>query len=311
MTRAQDTTPQAEDPGFSLIIPTLGRNRELRRLLLSFQKSTFRNFEVIIVDQNRDGLIDDVCREFAGSFPLRQLKVELTGVARARNYGLPFARHEWINFPDDDCEFTPELLAEVARRFAAQPGLDALFARAVDPASRESSVTKFSTQSQWVSPRNVFFTTVEFTMFIKKSVMTEVGPLDEQLGVGTFYGAEEGSDFVLRALAKQKRLFYDPALLIFHEQKVARYDAAEQARAYNYGKGFGRMSVKHLWLHREPGAAIRFVHFQGRALCAAVLYLCLFQPDRSKYYRKSFQGRMVGAWRSWPEFRKTKTRPAS
>ena len=288
---------------FSLIVPTLGRRKEVRRLLASLEAQTCRDFEVIVVDQNPDDLLDAVCREFAGRLPLQHLKVESRGAARARNRGLGLATGAIINFPDDDCEFTPELLARVAAGFAESRELDALFARAIDPVSGESSGTRFDPRSQPVTAGNLYQTTIEFTMFARRSLFDEVGLLDEKLGVGTYFGAEEGADFVLRALYLRKRLVYDATLLIYHAQKTLHYDAKEQARAYNYGKGFGRLSVKHLRLYRQPGAARRFLRFQARTTIGALLALCLGQPQRCRYYLKSLQGRFVGVFRSWSEFR--------
>jgi GT2 family glycosyltransferase len=297
-------------PRFSLVIPTLKRLDEVRRLLVSLRDNTCRDFEVIVVDQNRSNLLDDLCREFGVSFPLTHLKPDLTGAARARNHGFQFAKGEIINFPDDDCVFTPGLLAEVSKQFQASPDLDAICGRAVDPVSRQSAVVRFSDRSQWVSVGNVYQTTLEFTMFMKRSVLMDVGPLDEELGVGTYYGAEEGADFVLRALYQGKRFYYDPGLLIYHEHKIARYDANECQKAFNYGRGFGRMSVKHLLLYRKPSALFRFLHFQGRALCAVILYACLLKPERSRYYLKRILGRLIGAYQSYKEFRRMKSKPS-
>jgi glycosyltransferase involved in cell wall biosynthesis len=288
---------------FSLIVPTLGRCEDVRRLLVSLEAQTCRDFEVIIVDQNADDLLGDICHDFASRMPLLRLRVDFKGAARARNHGLGFAKGALINFPDDDCEFTPDLLARVATILRESPEKDAVFARAVDPVTKESSVTKFATGSEWVTAANVYHTTVEFTMFARRALFDEVGLLDENLGVGTFFGAEEGADFVLRAIYLGKRLHYDPALLIYHVQKVERFDEKERNRAYNYGKGFGRLSVKHLRLYRQPRAALRFLVFQARAAVAVLLYLLLLKPERCRYYLKLIQGRFVGVLRSWREFR--------
>ena len=288
---------------FSLIVPTLNRREDVRRLLASIEAQSCRDFEVIIVDQNPNALLDDVCSDFAQRMPLLHLRTESKGAAHARNHGLGFAKGAIINFPDDDCEFTPELLARVAAHLGEHLGTDAIFGRAVDPVSGESSVTKFDTRSQWVTPANLYRTTVEFTMFARRTLFDEVGLLDENLSPGTYFGAEEGADFVLRALYKKdKRLYYDPSLLIFHIQKVAEYDVKERLRAYNYGKGFGRLAVKHTRLYRQPGAALRFLKFQFRAAVAVLLFLCLLKPKRAAYYFTLFRGRMVGVIRSWPEF---------
>ncbi len=289
---------------FSLIVPTLNRREEVARLLASIEAQTCRDFEIIIVDQNPGDLLDEICRDFACRMPLLHLKTASKGAARARNHGLGFAKGTIINFPDDDCTLTPDLLARIAARFSENPELDGLFARAIDPESGESSVTKFAAQSQRVTATNLYGTTVEFTMFVRRAIFDDVGLLDESLGVGTFFGAEEGADFVLRALYRKKRLLYDATLLIYHAQKILHYDQKELNRAYSYGKGFGRLSVKHLRLYRQPGAALRFMKFQTRAAVAMILYLLLFQAKRSRYYLRVFQGRFVGVFRSWNEFHK-------
>ena len=287
---------------FSLIVPTLNRREDVGRLLASIEAQTFRDFEVIVIDQNPGDLLDEIFQDFSARLPLLRVRAEPNGPARARNHGLGFAKGMLVNFPDDDCEFRPELLARVAAHMNEHPEADALFARAVDPISGESSVTKFDTQSQWVTAENLYRTTVEFTMFARRSLFDDVGPLDEKLGVGTYFGAEEGADFVLRALYKNKRLYYDPTLLISHVQKVARYDAKERQRGYNYGKGFGRLSVKHAFLYKKPFAAWRFVNFQLRAAVGALLSLCRLQPARAAYYLSVVRGRFVGVFKSWPEF---------
>lgn len=289
---------------FSLIVPTLNRREDVGRLLASIETQSCRDFEVIIIDQNPNDLIEEMCCDFARRMPVMHLRLGANGPARARNYGLRFAKGAIINFPDDDCEFRPELLARVAAHMADHPEVDALFARAVDPVSGESSVTKFDTRSQRVTPANIYRTTVEFTMFARRQLFDEVGLLDEMLGVGTYFGAEEGADFVLRALYKNKHLHYDPALLISHIQKIASYDAKERMRAYNYGKGFGRLSVKHTFLYRKPDAALRFLNFQFRAAAGVLLSLCRLKPERAAYYCMVIRGRFVGVFKSWREFSK-------
>jgi glycosyltransferase involved in cell wall biosynthesis len=290
-------------PCFSLIIPTLHRDEEVARLFQSIHQNTLQDLEVILIDQNEDNRLDDACSTYAKLFPLQRVRIRPVGVSHARNHGRQFARGRLLNFPDDDCELTHGLLQQAADRFAADPGLDLLFARSVDPRSLKSSVTRFSTQAQAVTPRNVYSTTVEFTMFLKQEIFDQVGPLDERLGVGTSYGAEEGADFVLRALYLGKKLHYDPSLVFHHAQKTEGYDASALARAYSYGRGFGRLSLKHLVHHHQPGAALRFVHFQCRAAAGMLLHAVRRDLPRSRFYLESILGRSAGLWNAWQDFR--------
>jgi glycosyltransferase involved in cell wall biosynthesis len=282
------------NPRFSLIVPTLNRLDDMRRLFVSIQQGTLQDLEVIVIDQNDGPLLDALCAEFKTVFPLRHEKIKPAGVAHARNHG--------FHFPDDDCELTPDLLQQVSDRFAAKADLDMLFGRAVDRETLTRSVTRFSEQAQPVTAGNVFSTTVEFTMFLKRQVWLDVGGLDEKLGVGTYFGAEEGSDFVLRALYMKKQLHYDPALLFYHAQKVGRYDTKEFARAFSYGRGFGRLTVKHLLKLRQISALIRFLNFQVRACAAVLIFAAQFKFSKSRYYLQTILGRIVGVFRSLPEF---------
>ena len=66
---------------FSLIVPTLNRRDEVERLLMSLDAQTCRDFEVILVDQNADDLLGDLCRKFAARLPLQHIRKE----SRARH----------------------------------------------------------------------------------------------------------------------------------------------------------------------------------------------------------------------------------
>ena len=69
---------------FHMIVATIGRTKELRRLLESLTQQEFSDFEVIVVDQNDDNRLDEVMDEFDGRVPLMRI-FSAKGVSRARN----------------------------------------------------------------------------------------------------------------------------------------------------------------------------------------------------------------------------------
>ena len=102
----------------SVIIPTFGRPINLRRAVSSVLEQTYRNIEIIIVDDNG---LNTVCgketelvvkSEFS-SFPIKYLQheVNLNGSA-ARNTGVKASSGEVICFLDDDDEFLPNKISE-------------------------------------------------------------------------------------------------------------------------------------------------------------------------------------------------------
>jgi glycosyltransferase involved in cell wall biosynthesis len=101
----------AKVPYFSLIIATLNRVEHNICLLTSLKEQTFKDFEVIIVDQNshdnlKDGLMNDL-QDFDSIY--LHVKKDM-GLSAARNYGLNHASGQVVAFPDDDCWYQKDSL---------------------------------------------------------------------------------------------------------------------------------------------------------------------------------------------------------
>src|ERR1700749_1024458 len=103
----------------SLIVASLHRTAELERLLASLETQSFRDFEVIVIDQNPDQRLADVL----GKHPVLNLSHLRCppGASRARNMGIKAAQGEIIGFPDDDCWYSTDLLQTVSKWFASHP----------------------------------------------------------------------------------------------------------------------------------------------------------------------------------------------
>ncbi|GAB6059677.1 hypothetical protein JCM31598_27940 [Desulfonatronum parangueonense] len=113
-------------PEISVIIPVYNRAHLLQRTIDSVLGQTFRDFEVIVVD---DCSGDDPASVLA-SYQDRRLRyfrqARNCGVAAARNRGLREARADLVAFLDDDDEWFPEKLAlqvELMRRSPEDVGL--------------------------------------------------------------------------------------------------------------------------------------------------------------------------------------------
>ena len=71
-----------DNMNISLVLATLGRDKELLVFLDSVRQQSYQDFEVIIIDQNQDGKIDGIVAQFKSCFELRHIKVNFTGNAR-------------------------------------------------------------------------------------------------------------------------------------------------------------------------------------------------------------------------------------
>ena len=87
----------------SIIVPVYNKEKYLIRSLTSLKNQTFKNFEVIIVD---DGSIDnskDICMDFCfKDSRFKYFYKKNNGVASARNCGLDKAKGKFIGFVDPD-----------------------------------------------------------------------------------------------------------------------------------------------------------------------------------------------------------------
>lgn len=224
---------------FSLLVCTLGRVMELERLLESLRAQSYRNFEVVLVDQNADARLDPLLRRFAESLSIRRIR-SARGISRGRNAGLPHCQGDIIGLPDDDCWYPPGLLESVAQAFSERPQAGFVFGRWRDENDRDALGPW--PESECAATRQLVWTrAISFTIFLRRAAVLRVGPFDERLGVGadTPWGAGEETDYVLRAMSAGIRGWHYPDCVVHHPsgRELAAMHAA--ARALSYGRGIG------------------------------------------------------------------------
>ena len=108
----------------SVIIPVYNDSSNLIASIEAIFRSSYRNFEVIVVD---DGSTDDSA-EVARSLGARVHQVRTRGgPAAARNLGARLAEHPYLLFVDADVCVANETLRQVAETFRQDPTIDAVF----------------------------------------------------------------------------------------------------------------------------------------------------------------------------------------
>ena len=105
-------------PAIDLLVATVGRSNELDRLLTSLEVQTYKNFRILLADQNPSGYLDDMLAHHPG-LPIIRTMLPPQGVSVARNVLLELASADIIVFPDDDCWYAPDTLERVCETFAA------------------------------------------------------------------------------------------------------------------------------------------------------------------------------------------------
>jgi glycosyltransferase involved in cell wall biosynthesis len=111
-------------PFFTIIIPTFNRADKLRKTIESVIQQSFKDFELLIMD---DGSVDHT-KKVVTSFMDDRIKYSWAnnsgGPATPRNHGINAALAPWISFLDADDIWYPGRLAEVAEAIARFPEID-------------------------------------------------------------------------------------------------------------------------------------------------------------------------------------------
>jgi glycosyltransferase involved in cell wall biosynthesis len=278
---------------FSLIVPTLGRRDELRKLFESLCAQSYRDFETIVVDSNAPGFLKEVIDSFQTRLKIVHVLAEL-GLAAARNFGLTIATGNIVAFPDDDCWYDSNTLADALNKFKEQHSLAIVSGRTLDHEGKPS-VSLFLERSARISRKNYLKCGNSASIFYRREVFADIGRFDIRLGVnsGTEFQSGEESDFLLRALDAGLAAEFFPDLHIYHGQVDSALTDAHIRRARNYGLGFGALLRKH----RFP--AWQLAYRVGRPVLGSAFYLILGRFSLARY--KWTWGRAImDGYRRWP-----------
>lgn len=90
-------------PEYSVIVPVYNRRDEVADLLESLSKQTFRDFEVILVEDGSTDPCEDIARAYQERLDVKYFFKANDGRSIARNYGIDRSAGRYLVFFDSDC----------------------------------------------------------------------------------------------------------------------------------------------------------------------------------------------------------------
>jgi len=280
---------------FYLIMATLNRLKEVEKFLVSLDAQDYRDFELIVIDQNPDDRLTDLLARYSHSFPLWHIRHVTPGTSHARNKGLHRATGDIVGFPDDDCVYPPGFLRKVAKFFQTNP-TDGLSVRILDIDRNEDAFGFSPEHSSVIDEKNAWAVGITPSMFLRQSLAVQI-QFDESMGPGQRWAGGEDTDYLLRCLDTGASHYYSHELFIRHPSPDRIYPLRRLIyRAYTYGRGFGFLMGK-----RKIDTSI----VRSQLLLPFTLTLKhLFSGNLSKALTCPGMGigRLVGYWESQQEF---------
>lgn len=276
-----------------MIVPTINRFDDVRRLLVSLVGQNDQRFEIIFVDQNRDGRLVPLIEEFSDRLSIRHHVIAATGACRARNAGVALASGAWLMFPDDDSWYPPNTVARFFELLETVPA-DLYSGRGCDVAGK-SIMVPFPEQSLRIDEDNLWTTAIEWMFVIRRNAFLEIGGFDEALGVGagTPYGAYEICDLMLRSLRAGQKGYYDPDFNGHHDFFPESLETDESiAKMRRYSGGLGYLIRKHRFGFAKTLSLIK------RPIGGSVIFLLAGRWQRARRSRNMLLGVWTGWWAS-------------
>jgi len=159
-----------EHPLVSIVIPTYNSEKTLPLTLESIRRQTYRNIEVIVVDNYSTNKTVEIAKHYGAKV------IQVHGErAKAKNVGLKYAKGKYVLFIDSDMELTLRVVEECVKLAESNPRIAGI----IIP---ERSVGN----NYWVKVRDFersFYvgTPIESPRFFRRDLALKAGGFDEDV----------------------------------------------------------------------------------------------------------------------------------
>lgn len=270
----------------SLIMPTLNRYDDIYLLMDSLVKQKYKNFELIVIDQNKNDKVKEIVNKYNDKIDIKFIKSEIPGLSYNRNLGIKIASGEVIAFPDDDCIYEDDTIENVVNFFKKNQDYRIYSCKTMD-INKVDAFKKMHDGVCDINSINVLDTITSITFFINFK-NDDYTLFDEKLGVGAEFGAGEEIDYILNLLSIGYKGRYFGENIVYHPAKKHSKSKEKYQRDYNYGRGFGALCKKQIVYRKD----YKFIKVMGNKLIRNIGGLLL--SSNKDYHSASIKGRLNG-----------------
>lgn len=210
-----------KNPLISVIIITYRRKKEIFKALSSVLSQNFKNFELILIDNNEKKDFSQFLKKFTkGDKRIRYFSPSGNlGVSGGRNLGIRMSKGKILIFLDDDAYFEKkDDFSQIVKKFFKDPNLGIIAFKILDPQTGKIRSDEFPSRNKKLNFEKEFETSyfVGAGWAARKIVFKKVGLFPD-----FFYGMEE-LDLSFKAIDKGFRIIYFPKITVFHQRLPLR-----------------------------------------------------------------------------------------
>ena len=260
-------------PRFSIIIPLYNRPQEIDELLASLDRQSFKDFEVLVIEDGSIDRADHICEKHRETLDIKYYYKDNEGPGPSRNYGCMKATSDFFLFFDSDCIIPDDYLANLetncrGNTFDAFGGPDAADPsfNSVQKAINHSMTSIFTTggirgnktSAEKFHPRS-------FNMGISRKVFEATG------GFAPIRFGED-IDFSIRVIEAGFTSILIPECFVYHKRRTSFRQFYKQV----FNSGIARVN-----LFRRHPKSLKLVHFFPAAFSIlfplSLLYAIIFR----------------------------------
>lgn len=289
---------QQSKPYISIVICSYNRADYIIGAIDSLYQQTMprEDFEVFVVDNNSidntQALVETYIQQHP-DFNCVYLAESRQGASFARNTGASFAKGQLLCFMDDDAVAEENFLQRIQTFFNTHADAAGLGGRIipryipVEPKWMSRYVSSLVGNFDYSKEVAVFKPgkfPLESNMTVLKSCFDAIGGFNTALPgvVGTLRIGGEGKDFFLRLQGLNKKIYYDPAVIVHHVVEVQKLTPHYMYRvASGIGRG-ERIRTKAISNSTYLKKILEYLYKLAGSVVLGILYALKGKPAQSR-----------------------------
>jgi len=249
-------------PALSIVIPTYKRTDSLQSLLHALLAQKGIVPEIIVVDQNPPGYLQDILRETPS---IRHIVLHAPNVSEARNRGFLASAGEIILFVDDDLLPEDDFCMKALDVFRKYPDIGCfsplVYSAEGRPAALQHANARYVRQLDKTSGIFAITDTITAAVFFRREYFERSGGFDPLLF--EFAKAAEDQELFLRMRLKEMVLYFVPFIEIYHDEtRPGGCDMRTVDYWVTREKCMRSWAYRYRIHHHPPGAISIMDHFR-------------------------------------------------
>ncbi len=224
----------------SIIIPTRNSGKTIDRCLQSIYKQSYKNIEIIIVDQESEDSTIMIAEKYGCIIKSIPQSTVYSPPTKSRNVGARLSTGSILFHLDSDMELSDGLIDEIMNVFENNPEIGALIVHEIDLTNNFWGTCKsLERRTYWGN------TTIESARVIKKDLFDRIGGYDEDINTGEDFDIQDRLSHYANISFCRNVVYHNLKNFSLRESILKKYNYGQSAEMYFSKKSKNPFSL--LW----------------------------------------------------------------